>query len=628
MKAVQNFDDIPITVRTENVDSFFEASELETIPEIKPNLNLTTEPEKSDVDIKSDLLEDIPITKNFDDIPIKPNENLPENITINEKEQIDCTMDDSLVKPNENLSETNEINCTTNFNDIPIKPSKNLTETEEIDRTTNFVDIPIKPNENLSVIKQNEQINCTINFDDPSIEPNEKLPETEEIDRTSFVDTPNENLTVIKENEPVNCTMNFDEIPIKPNKSPPEDISINGKEQNDCVVNFDDIPIKTNENSPEDIRLNEKIDGKVCFDDIPEKPSPNSIENIPKNEKQIYSTTSFDDIPIKPNLPEITPMAVGNDINLQELRTGSRERTEESVSNSDNVPASASNLNATLNLDDIPTKAKNFAAELMHDDHILAKINSEKDQIEKFINISYSAKSNLDETNELDVIDSRAEINQIRSELQCSDDSGSIRNESSCEEKSLNKTKINDFTDSQIERLKLKTVIDDLKEEIELYQKKIKLLQADLLKSKERESELEKSLEERKLISKSENAEEEIVSLRSTISEREKEHFELKLNVAQLTKMYQAVQESMRKSLEVNEQIKKDRDLAQMHLTNVEAAFSDVHQKYEGCKVQIQQLRMSDDRLRRDIAANVDTIEMQSKKYDSLKTFAMGQIEK
>lgn len=50
--------------------------------------------------------------------------------------------------------------------------------------------------------------------------------------------------------------------------------------------------------------------------------------------------------------------------------------------------------------------------------------------------------------------------------------------------------------------------------------------------------------------------------------------------------------------------------------------------KYENCKLQVQLLKNSDESLRRDIAINEDTIQKQEQKYEALKNFAMGQIEK
>ncbi|KAG7200281.1 hypothetical protein KM043_017748 [Ampulex compressa] len=64
------------------------------------------------------------------------------------------------------------------------------------------------------------------------------------------------------------------------------------------------------------------------------------------------------------------------------------------------------------------------------------------------------------------------------------------------------------------------------------------------------------------------------------------------------------------------------------HLSNTEAAFNDVHQKYERLKAVISAYKCNEAALKKSIQANAETIKTLESKYDHLKKHATTQLEK
>lgn len=67
---------------------------------------------------------------------------------------------------------------------------------------------------------------------------------------------------------------------------------------------------------------------------------------------------------------------------------------------------------------------------------------------------------------------------------------------------------------------------------------------------------------------------------------------------------------------------------ANHHLTNTEAAFNDVHQKYERLKGVVSVYKNNETVLKESIQENVETIKTLETRYDQLKEHAMAQLEK
>lgn len=74
--------------------------------------------------------------------------------------------------------------------------------------------------------------------------------------------------------------------------------------------------------------------------------------------------------------------------------------------------------------------------------------------------------------------------------------------------------------------------------------------------------------------------------------------------------------------------LQEELQAANHHLTNTEAAFNDVHQKYERLKGVVSVYKNNETVLKESIQENVDTIKKLETRYDQLKEHAMNQLEK
>lgn len=96
-------------------------------------------------------------------------------------------------------------------------------------------------------------------------------------------------------------------------------------------------------------------------------------------------------------------------------------------------------------------------------------------------------------------------------------------------------------------------------------------------------------------------------SISRLIAEREKDKESLDIEKAKLTEELQ---------------------YANQHLSNTEAAFSDVHSKYERLKNVVSAYKSNETVLKESIAENQETIKTLENKYDQLKSHAMAQLDK
>ncbi|KAK7867644.1 hypothetical protein R5R35_001297 [Gryllus longicercus] len=75
------------------------------------------------------------------------------------------------------------------------------------------------------------------------------------------------------------------------------------------------------------------------------------------------------------------------------------------------------------------------------------------------------------------------------------------------------------------------------------------------------------------------------------------------------------------------ENLIKEKDAISGHLSNIEIAFSDVHQKYEKSKQVIQGFKNNEEALRATVSDYETALKKQEQKYEILKSHAMGQLE-
>lgn len=74
--------------------------------------------------------------------------------------------------------------------------------------------------------------------------------------------------------------------------------------------------------------------------------------------------------------------------------------------------------------------------------------------------------------------------------------------------------------------------------------------------------------------------------------------------------------------------LQEELQAANHHLTNTEAAFNDVHKKYERLKGVVSVYKNNETVLKESIQENVETIKTLETRYDKLKEHAMTQLEK
>ncbi|XP_066601122.1 putative leucine-rich repeat-containing protein DDB_G0290503 [Prorops nasuta] len=74
--------------------------------------------------------------------------------------------------------------------------------------------------------------------------------------------------------------------------------------------------------------------------------------------------------------------------------------------------------------------------------------------------------------------------------------------------------------------------------------------------------------------------------------------------------------------------LQEELQTANHHLNNTEAAFNDVHQKYERLKGVVSAYKSNETVLKESIQENVETIKTLENRYDQLKNHAMAQLDK
>lgn len=74
--------------------------------------------------------------------------------------------------------------------------------------------------------------------------------------------------------------------------------------------------------------------------------------------------------------------------------------------------------------------------------------------------------------------------------------------------------------------------------------------------------------------------------------------------------------------------LQEELQVANQHLSNTEAAFSDVHTKYERLKNVVSAYKSNETVLKESIAENQETIKTLENRYEHLKSHAMAQLEK
>ncbi|KAG5325303.1 TACC1 protein, partial [Pseudoatta argentina] len=164
----------------------------------------------------------------------------------------------------------------------------------------------------------------------------------------------------------------------------------------------------------------------------------------------------------------------------------------------------------------------------------------------------------------------------------------------------------------------------DMSKELELVRTTVLQLEEELEKQK-KEHEVE--LERQKVV-----FQEKINKLQAQMSQEIKTKTQMTVVVEEYEKSISRLlteRERDRTSFEQDKiKLQEELQAANHHLTNTEAAFNDVHQKYERLKGVVSVYKNNETVLKESIQENVETIKTLETRYDQLKEHAMAQLEK
>ncbi|KYQ51777.1 Transforming acidic coiled-coil-containing protein 1 [Trachymyrmex zeteki] len=164
----------------------------------------------------------------------------------------------------------------------------------------------------------------------------------------------------------------------------------------------------------------------------------------------------------------------------------------------------------------------------------------------------------------------------------------------------------------------------DMSKELELVRTTVLQLEEELEKQKK---EHEAELERQKAI-----FQEKINKLQAQMSQEIKTKTQMTVVVEEYEKSISrllADRERDRTSFEQDKmKLQEELQAANHHLTNTEAAFNDVHKKYERLKGVVSVYKNNETVLKESIQENVETIKTLETRYDKLKEHAMTQLEK
>ncbi|XP_011258680.2 transforming acidic coiled-coil-containing protein 3 isoform X2 [Camponotus floridanus] len=167
----------------------------------------------------------------------------------------------------------------------------------------------------------------------------------------------------------------------------------------------------------------------------------------------------------------------------------------------------------------------------------------------------------------------------------------------------------------------------DMSKELEIVRTTVLQLEEELEKQKKENKEHEIELERQKAA-----LQEKINKMQTQIAQEIKTKTQMTVVVEEYEKSISRLlteRERDRTNFEQEKaKLQEELQAANHHLTNTEAAFNDVHQKYERLKGVVSVYKNNEAVLKESIQENVDTIKTLETRYDQLKEHAMTQLEK
>lgn len=126
-------------------------------------------------------------------------------------------------------------------------------------------------------------------------------------------------------------------------------------------------------------------------------------------------------------------------------------------------------------------------------------------------------------------------------------------------------------------------------------------------------------------------AEDREKALVKKVNEQSQNHVQLSIVMQEyeklISKLTAEIETEKRGNKEKIENLTAEKDSALQHLTNVEAAFTDVHQKYEKCKKVIEDYKKNEAKLKSLISDQIDTLKIKEKQLETIQVHASKQLE-
>ncbi|KAI4504276.1 hypothetical protein M0802_000747 [Mischocyttarus mexicanus] len=546
---------------------------------------------------------------------------------------IDQTVTTNIVRENINCDDTDESKADKNNIDENYIDVKNHTNEHEIDTTINIdkndIDTTINVAEHEINTRSNVnecEINTTININEHKIDTTINIKEDKRdttFDRRENKTDTTYNIYGQKINTKFNATFDVNENKTDTcnvNENKTDTCNVNENKIDTCNVNENKIELnnlnknKANINNLDKNKISREnlIEKKTDEDDI-----DNKIKSTSTNEVLDETLTLTDDIflsndplskvePIEFDYEEFKPQRQSTTLtNNDDAICCSLEKLELAAGEiADDI------LKSPLELED---DVSNPVLEIFHDpttfDFLSARGNSKSSTrlrneslFIKFDPLLANATSMLPQGN---------------SQVFNTPTSGSIHKLEEIQDKNDEPLQVTKSDTKEVGNV-------DGTEKLELLRITVSQLEKELEKQK---TEYESKLEKQKATSQ-----EKIAKLQAQLNEEVKNKNQLAVVVDEYEKsISRLLTEKERDHANLEQEksrIQEELQATNLHLSNTEAAFNDVHSKYERLKGVVSAYKNNESVLKEGIQENLETIKSLENRYDQLKTHAISQLKK
>lgn len=126
-------------------------------------------------------------------------------------------------------------------------------------------------------------------------------------------------------------------------------------------------------------------------------------------------------------------------------------------------------------------------------------------------------------------------------------------------------------------------------------------------------------------------AEEREKALAKKVNEQNQNQLQLSIVMQEyeklISKLTAEIETEKKYNKEQIESLTSEKDSALGHLTNVEAAFTDVHQKYEKCKKVIEDYKKNEAKMKSILNDQMETLKIKEKQLETVQALASKQLE-